>query len=40
VRVAAETLRGMADDSNEPAREIAARALLRLYAEHRKLSAP
>jgi hypothetical protein len=39
VRVAAETLRAMADDPDEPAREIAARALLRLYAEHRKLSA-
>jgi hypothetical protein len=40
VRVAAETLRAMADDPDEPAREIAARALLRLFAEHRKLSAP
>jgi DNA repair exonuclease SbcCD nuclease subunit len=40
VRVAAETLRAMSDDPDEPAREIAARALLRLYAEHRKLSAP
>jgi Calcineurin-like phosphoesterase len=39
VRVAAETLRAMTDDPDEPAREIAARALLRLYAEHRKLSA-
>ncbi|HEX6112380.1 MAG TPA: metallophosphoesterase [Geminicoccaceae bacterium] len=39
VRVAAETLRAMADDPDEPAHEIAARALLRLYAEHRKLSA-
>jgi DNA repair exonuclease SbcCD nuclease subunit len=39
VRVAAETLRAMSDDPDEPAREIAARALLRLYAEHRKLSA-
>jgi DNA repair exonuclease SbcCD nuclease subunit len=38
VRVAAERLQAMADDPNEPAREIAARALLRLYAEHRKLS--
>jgi DNA repair exonuclease SbcCD nuclease subunit len=38
VRVAAETLRAMSDDPDEPAREIAARALLRLYAEHRKLS--
>jgi DNA repair exonuclease SbcCD nuclease subunit len=38
VRVAAERLRAMADDPKEPAREIAARALLRLYAEHRKLS--
>ena len=40
VRVAAETLRAMADDPGEPAREVAARALLRLYAEHRKLTAP
>jgi DNA repair exonuclease SbcCD nuclease subunit len=40
VRVAAETLHAMAGDPNEPARDIAARALLRLYAEHRKLSAP
>ena len=40
VRVAAERLRAMADDPDEPAREIAARALLRLYAEHRKLAAP
>ena len=32
-------LRAMADDPDAPAREIAARALLRLYAEHRKLSA-
>ena len=40
VRVAAETLRAMSDDGDEPAREIAARALLRLYAEHRKLSTP
>ncbi len=39
VRVAAERLRAMADDPDEPAREIAARALLRLYAEHRKLAA-
>jgi DNA repair exonuclease SbcCD nuclease subunit len=38
-RVAAERLRSMADDPEEPAREIAARALLRLYAEHRKLAA-
>jgi hypothetical protein len=37
VRVAAETLRAMADDAEEPARDLAARALLRLYAEHRKL---
>ena len=35
-----ERLRAMADDPDEPAREVAARALLRLYAEHRKLSAP
>jgi hypothetical protein len=40
VRVAAETLRAMAADPDEPARDIAARALLRLYVEHRKLSAP
>jgi DNA repair exonuclease SbcCD nuclease subunit len=39
VRVAAETLHAMTEDPDEPAREIAARALLRLYAEHRKLSA-
>lgn len=39
VRVAAETLRAMSDDPDEPARAIAARALLRLFAEHRKLSA-
>jgi DNA repair exonuclease SbcCD nuclease subunit len=39
VRVAAETLRAMADDPAEPARELAARALLRLYLEHRKLLA-
>ncbi len=39
VRVAAERLRAMADDPDEPAREIAARALLRLYTEHRKLAA-
>ncbi len=40
LRVAALRLRAMADDPDEPAREIAARALLRLYAEHRKLAAP
>jgi DNA repair exonuclease SbcCD nuclease subunit len=40
LRVAAERLRAMADDPAEPAREIAARALLRLYAEHQKLAAP
>jgi DNA repair exonuclease SbcCD nuclease subunit len=40
VRVAAERLRALADDPDEPAREIAARALLRLYALHRKLAAP
>jgi DNA repair exonuclease SbcCD nuclease subunit len=40
VRVAAETLRAMADHPEEPARDIAARALLRLYVEHRKLGAP
>jgi DNA repair exonuclease SbcCD nuclease subunit len=39
VRVAAERLRTMADDPEEPARDLAARALLRLYVEHRKLSA-
>jgi DNA repair exonuclease SbcCD nuclease subunit len=40
VRVAAETLRAMADDPEEPARDIATRALLRLYVEHHKLLAP
>jgi DNA repair exonuclease SbcCD nuclease subunit len=40
VRVAAERLRAMADDPDEPAREIAGRALLRLYVEHRKLATP
>jgi hypothetical protein len=40
LRAAAETLRAMADDPEEPARDIAGRALLRLYVEHRKLSAP
>ena len=40
VRVAAETLRAMADDPEEPARDIAGRALLRLYVEHRNLVAP
>jgi DNA repair exonuclease SbcCD nuclease subunit len=40
LRAAAETLRAMADDPEEPARDIAARALLRLYVEHRKLMAP
>jgi len=39
VRAAAERLRGMAEDGDAPAREIAARALLRLYTEHRKLAA-
>lgn len=39
VRVAAETLRAMSDDPDEPAREIAERALLRLFAEHRRVSA-
>jgi DNA repair exonuclease SbcCD nuclease subunit len=39
VRLAAESLQAMAHDPQEPAREVAARALLRLYAEHRKLSA-
>ena len=40
VRSAAETLRAIAGDPEEPARDIAARALLRLYVEHRKLMAP
>jgi hypothetical protein len=40
VRVAAERLRALADDPGEPRREVAARALLRLYAEHRKLASP
>jgi Calcineurin-like phosphoesterase len=40
LRIAALRLRAMADDPDEPAREIAARALLRLYAEHQKLAAP
>jgi DNA repair exonuclease SbcCD nuclease subunit len=40
VRVAAERLRAMAEDPDEPAREIAGRALLRLYVEHRKLATP
>ncbi len=39
LRVAAERLRAMVDDPAEPARETAARALLRLYAEHQKLDA-
>jgi DNA repair exonuclease SbcCD nuclease subunit len=39
VRSAAETLRAMADDVETPARDLAARALLRLYVEHCKLSA-
>jgi DNA repair exonuclease SbcCD nuclease subunit len=39
VRLAADKLRAMADDPDEPGREVAARALLRLYAEHRKMSA-
>jgi DNA repair exonuclease SbcCD nuclease subunit len=38
LRVAAQSLQAMARDADEPAREIAARALLRLYTEHRKLS--
>jgi hypothetical protein len=29
----------MADDAEAPSRELAVRALLRLYVEHRKLSA-
>jgi DNA repair exonuclease SbcCD nuclease subunit len=40
VRAAAERLRAMADDAAAPTRDLAARALLRLYVEHRKLSAP
>ena len=40
LRVAALRLRALADDPEEPAREVAARALLRLYAEHQKLQAP
>lgn len=40
VRVAAEHLRALAEDGDAHAREVAARALLRLYAEHRKLAAP
>jgi hypothetical protein len=40
VRIAAERLRMLADDPGEPQREVAARALLRLYAEHRKLASP
>jgi DNA repair exonuclease SbcCD nuclease subunit len=39
VRAAAERLRAMADDAAAPTRDLAARALLRLYVEHRKLSA-
>jgi DNA repair exonuclease SbcCD nuclease subunit len=39
VRAAAEALRAMADDADAPSRELAARALLRLYVEHRRLSA-
>jgi len=40
VRLAAESLQAMARDPEDPACATAARALLRLYAEHRKLSAP
>jgi hypothetical protein len=40
VRIAAERLRTLADDPGEPRRDVAARALLRLYAEHRKLASP
>ncbi len=40
LRLAALRLQALADDPDEPAREIAARALLRLYAEHQKLHAP
>jgi DNA repair exonuclease SbcCD nuclease subunit len=39
VRAAAERLRAMAEDADAPARDVAARALLRLYTEHRKLAA-
>ena len=39
VRAAAERLRLMAEDVAAPEREVAARALLRLYTEHRKLAA-
>ena len=39
VRAAAERLRAMAEDAETPAREAAARALLRLYTEHQKLAA-
>jgi DNA repair exonuclease SbcCD nuclease subunit len=38
VRAAAERLRAMAENGEAPAREVAARALLRLYTEHRKLA--
>jgi DNA repair exonuclease SbcCD nuclease subunit len=38
VRAAAERLRIMAEDAAAPEREVAARALLRLYTEHRKLA--
>jgi DNA repair exonuclease SbcCD nuclease subunit len=40
VRVAAERLQAMARDPEDAAGAAAARALLRLYAEHRKLGAP
>ena len=40
VRVAAERLQTMARDPKDPAGAAAARALLRLYVEHRKLAAP
>jgi DNA repair exonuclease SbcCD nuclease subunit len=40
VRVAAERLHAMARDPEDPAGATAARALLRLYVEHRKLGAP
>jgi hypothetical protein len=39
VRVAAERLLGMTEDGEAPEREVASRALLRLYTEHRKLAA-
>jgi len=40
LRTAALRLRAMAEDPDQPARDVAARALLRLYAEHQKLVGP